>query len=35
MDIFSRMIVHWEVHEYESADLAAKMIEVACSGDSP
>ena len=27
MDIFSRMIVHWEVHERESADLAAGMIE--------
>lgn len=30
MDIFSRMIVHWEVHEFESAELAANMIEVAC-----
>lgn len=30
MDIFSRMIVHWELHERESADLAAEMIEIAC-----
>lgn len=30
MDIFSRMIVHWEIHETESADLASGMIETAC-----
>ncbi len=31
MDIFSRMIVHWEIHENENADLASEMIEKACS----
>jgi transposase InsO family protein len=30
MDIFSRMIVHWEIHESESAELAAQMITRAC-----
>lgn len=30
MDIFSRMIVHWEIHESESAELAAEMITRAC-----
>ena len=30
MDIFSRMIVHWEVHECENMELASKMIETAC-----
>ena len=30
MDIFSRMIVHWEVHESESAELASAMITKAC-----
>lgn len=30
MDVFSRMIVSWELHEYESAELAAEMIEKAC-----
>jgi transposase InsO family protein len=30
MDIFSRLIVHWEVHEVESADLASDMITRAC-----
>lgn len=30
MDIFSRMIVHWEIHERESPDHAAGMIEMAC-----
>jgi putative transposase len=30
MDIFSRMIVHWEVHGCENAELASKMIEAAC-----
>lgn len=30
MDIFSRMIVHWEIHESESADLASEMITRAC-----
>ena len=30
MDIFSRMIVHWEIHETENTDLASGMIEKAC-----
>jgi transposase InsO family protein len=30
MDIFSRFIVHWEVHERENSDEAAEMIETAC-----
>jgi putative transposase len=30
MDVFSRMIVHWEIHEVENADLASEMIEAAC-----
>ena len=30
MDIFSRMIVHWEIHESESAELASEMITRAC-----
>lgn len=30
MDVFSRMIVHWEVHEIENAELAGGMIEQAC-----
>lgn len=30
MDIFSRMIVHWEIHECESAELASMMIKKAC-----
>ena len=30
MDIFSRMIVHWEIHECENAELASGMIEKAC-----
>ena len=30
MDVFSRMIVHWEIHEYENAELASVMIEQAC-----
>ncbi len=30
MDIFSRKIVHWEIHEKENADLASRMIERAC-----
>lgn len=30
MDIFSRMIVHWEVHEREDNELAGAMIEKAC-----
>lgn len=29
MDVFSRMIVHWEIHESESAETAAKMIRTA------
>ena len=31
MDIFSRAIVHWEVHECENAERASSMIERACS----
>lgn len=30
MDVFSRMIVHWEIYENESAELASGMIEKAC-----
>jgi putative transposase len=30
MDLYSRMIVHWEIHEREDSDLAAGMIEEAC-----
>lgn len=30
MDIFSRAIVHWEIHECESAENASRMIEKAC-----
>lgn len=30
MDIFSRKIVHWEINEYENAELASCMIENAC-----
>jgi len=30
MDIFSRMIVHWEIHDTETAELAGKMITKAC-----
>ncbi len=30
MDIFSRKIVHWEIHKSESAELASSMIEKAC-----
>ncbi len=30
MDIFSRMIVHWEIHERENSDLASEMIKKAC-----
>lgn len=30
MDIFSRMIVHWEIHENENSDLASSMIVSAC-----
>ncbi len=30
MDIYSRKIVAWEVHESESADLAAALIQRAC-----
>jgi len=29
MDIFSRMIIHWEIHEVESAELSSMMIETA------
>ncbi len=30
MDVFSRKIVHWELHENESAENASKMITKAC-----
>lgn len=30
MDIFSRMIIHWEIHETETAELASEMIKKAC-----
>ena len=30
VDVFSRMIVTWEVHEKESADLSSEMISQAC-----
>ncbi len=30
MDIYSRKIVGWEVHERESADLASQLIQWAC-----
>lgn len=30
MDVFSRMIVHWEIHEFENSDLSSIMIENAC-----
>jgi putative transposase len=30
MDVFSRMIIHWEVYERESSEHAAEMIEKAC-----
>ena len=30
MDIFSRLIVHWEIHDRESAELASDMITTAC-----
>ncbi len=30
MDIFSRMIVHWEIHASENAEMASSMIEKAC-----
>lgn len=29
MDVFSRMIVHWEIHDCENAQLASSMIETA------
>ena len=31
MDIFSRKIVHWEVHESENAELSSRMIHKACA----
>lgn len=31
MDVFSRMIVHWEIHKCENAELASAMIEKACN----
>jgi hypothetical protein len=30
MDIFSHLIVHWEIHESEGAELAGRMIMRAC-----
>jgi len=30
MDVFSRMIVHWEIHEFENSELSSMMIENAC-----
>lgn len=30
MDVFSRLIVHWEIHENENAELASAMIDKAC-----
>jgi transposase InsO family protein len=30
MDIFSRFIVHWEIHERQTEELAAQMITTAC-----
>jgi putative transposase len=30
MDVFSRSIVHWEIHDRESAELASDMITTAC-----
>ena len=30
MDVFSRMIVHWEIHDFENSILASEMIENAC-----
>lgn len=30
MDIFSRMILHWEVHSLESAEFASEVIKKAC-----
>ncbi len=30
MDIFSRKIVHWEIHVNENAEQASRMIEAAC-----
>lgn len=30
MDLFSRFIVHWEIHEVESSEFSAGMIEEAC-----
>jgi len=30
MDVFSRKIVHWEIHESENAELASGVIEEAC-----
>lgn len=34
MDLFSRMIVHWEIHEFENSDLSSRMIENACLGNN-
>lgn len=31
MDVFSRKIVHWEIHERENAELASGMIAKACA----
>ncbi len=29
MDLYSRKMIHWEVHQTQSAELAAKFIETA------
>jgi putative transposase len=34
MDIFSRFIVHWEVHAHESMELASEMIKKACDKEN-
>ncbi len=33
MDIYSRMIVHWAIHEEENAELASNMITSACAAN--
>jgi len=34
MDVFSRAIVHWELHPSENAELASEMIKTACEKQS-
>jgi putative transposase len=34
MDIFSRFIVHWEVHDVESMELSSQMIRAACEKEN-